>query len=326
MKATKRLPRILNAMRTLAHHVDASVIQSRIVASGLSEQDAILYAYWGDANALALALHAPQKFTVRFHRGDLYHDRKRGGQPSTQHRIVSEAAHVIAISGHGQHYLRRLYPDCREKIDCLYLGVPRQSTPTPTTAAPFTFASISYAVPVKRLDLLVDTLRTLIQRGEHARWIHIGDGPELPRVARRIAELALTNHVAFVGHLPQAEEGLYPFLRTTPIDVVINTSESEGLPVSLMEAISFSIPVIATNVGGTSELVIPSGGTLLPPNPSADIIADALTTHIRLQTPEVARRRDLSKQAHEVLFNSERNARALWQIWSQDSSQSKGAQ
>ena len=36
----------------------------------------------------------------------------------------------------------------------------------------------------------------------------------------------------------------------------INCSESEGIPVSIMEALSFGIPVIATNVGGTSEVVI----------------------------------------------------------------------
>ena len=48
------------------------------------------------------------------------------------------------------------------------------------------------------------------------------------------------------------------------IDLFLNVSESEGIPVSIMEAISAGIPVIATDVGGTSEIVNDSFGTLIP--------------------------------------------------------------
>jgi len=43
------------------------------------------------------------------------------------------------------------------------------------------------------------------------------------------------------------------YYASNPVDVFINTSSSEGLPVSIMEAMSFGIPVIATNVGGTGH-------------------------------------------------------------------------
>lgn len=49
-------------------------------------------------------------------------------------------------------------------------------------------------------------------------------------------------------------------------DVFINMSTNEGVPVSIMEAASFGIPIIATNVGGTSEIVQPSVGMLLSSN------------------------------------------------------------
>ena len=45
------------------------------------------------------------------------------------------------------------------------------------------------------------------------------------------------------------------FYSITPVNLFINLSESEGIPVSIMEAISFSIPIIATDVGGVSEIV-----------------------------------------------------------------------
>ena len=61
-----------------------------------------------------------------------------------------------------------------------------------------------------------------------------------------------------------------------PVDVLINTSSSEGLPVSIMEAMSFGIPIIATNVGGTSELVTDKTGILIPKNCSPEDVSEAI--------------------------------------------------
>ena len=61
-----------------------------------------------------------------------------------------------------------------------------------------------------------------------------------------------------------------------PVDLFLNVSEYEGVPVSVMEAQSFGIPVIATAVGGTPEIVNEENGFLLPENPSQDEIASAI--------------------------------------------------
>ena len=45
------------------------------------------------------------------------------------------------------------------------------------------------------------------------------------------------------------------YYKNNIIDIFINLSASEGIPVSIMDAISFGIPCIATNVGGTGEIV-----------------------------------------------------------------------
>ena len=57
----------------------------------------------------------------------------------------------------------------------------------------------------------------------------------------------------FIGQLKN--EDVQKYYHTHHIDLFINVSESEGLPVSIMEAMSYGIPVIATNVGGTREIV-----------------------------------------------------------------------
>jgi glycosyltransferase involved in cell wall biosynthesis len=73
------------------------------------------------------------------------------------------------------------------------------------------------------------------------------------------------------------------FYLTQPVDVFVNASTTEGVPVSIMEAMSFGVPVVATDVGGTGELVNSRNGALLVPNPTPAEIADAIlrTVHDR---------------------------------------------
>ena len=56
----------------------------------------------------------------------------------------------------------------------------------------------------------------------------------------------------------------------------INVSSTEGIPVSIMEAMSFGIPVIATAVGGTPEIVNNENGYLLSKDPSAKELAEVI--------------------------------------------------
>ncbi len=79
----------------------------------------------------------------------------------------------------------------------------------------------------------------------------------------------------FHGTLSKSE--IYDFIDKNNAHVLVNTSWSEGLPVSIMEAMSFGIPVIATNVGGNREIVEhKKNGILLSDNPSAEEVANAL--------------------------------------------------
>jgi glycosyltransferase involved in cell wall biosynthesis len=70
-------------------------------------------------------------------------------------------------------------------------------------------------------------------------------------------------------------------------DLVVNPSTTEGLPNVILEAYSVAVPVVATNVGGVSELVIPDRtGWLVPakqPSALADAIVDALSDSSRAQ-------------------------------------------
>jgi glycosyltransferase involved in cell wall biosynthesis len=110
-------------------------------------------------------------------------------------------------------------------------------------------------------------------RGVKFEWTHIGDGPDKQDVVAQASPLG--DHAHFLGELPHDQ--VRAWLARNPIDVFCNVSESEGLPVTLMEAASCGIPLFATDVGGNNEIVDESVGRLIPGSAGPDLVADMLT-------------------------------------------------
>lgn len=169
--------------------------------------------------------------------------------------------------------------------------------------------SISNVVPIKRLHLLVEALAQ-VDDSICVHWTHLGHGALFDRISSQSATLlAPRPNISFDlrGHVDHS--AVLDHLRDDPVDVVVNCSSDEGLPVTLMEAMARGIPAIAFDVGGISEIVIDGvTGVLLPrSSTSADIsremcrIADIKST---------VAYRNLCKSAFELAdgrFNSQRN-------------------
>jgi glycosyltransferase involved in cell wall biosynthesis len=104
-------------------------------------------------------------------------------------------------------------------------------------------------------------------------WLHIGDGEVLRKLQDEVKlEPGLSDRIELLGHLFSHDEVLAMYTNR-PIDIFVNLSESEGTPVSALEAASFGVHILATEVGGNSDLVRKIGGTLLSVNPSPEEIA-----------------------------------------------------
>jgi len=110
------------------------------------------------------------------------------------------------------------------------------------------------------------------------RWTHIGAGPLLDEM-REMAQARLGSlpnmKFTFIGELPN--DAVKKYYLNMPVDIFMNTSESEAIPVSIMEAMSTGVLAIAPNVGGVSNLVSATCGVLLSRSPSYKEIADAIT-------------------------------------------------
>jgi len=122
----------------------------------------------------------------------------------------------------------------------------------------FHIVSCSFLTPVKRVDKIINALSVLSEQLTNIKliWTHIGSGP-LEKTLKDLANEMLSQkenvNFNFVGHLDNQD--VYKFYKKNKVDVFINVSESEGVPVSIMEAMSCHIPIVAPNIGGIGEMV-----------------------------------------------------------------------
>lgn len=232
------------------------------------------YSYWASDMAVAAAL-ARRKGWVhraycRAHGWDVYMDR-RGFLPF-RHLLATHLDHYLFVSKHGRRYFEALMGRSYPSVGCSRLGTPPVSPAPLARVRPFTLVSCSGLIPLKRVELIAEALSHVTS---DVRWIHIGDGPSRGTVEAACAELPPHVNAELLGGLPNREVlALYATLRPS---LFLSVSQTEGLPVSMMEAMSAGIPVMGTDVGGVREIISHgSNGVLLPPDPTPHEVASAI--------------------------------------------------
>lgn len=271
------------------------------------------YCYWNEAQAYAACLIKKEggirKVVSRAHGYDLYEERRKSSYMPLKRQFIPLFDYIFALSNEGRSYLISKYNcDPRQvRISPLGVSIPEKSS-TPTRSGFLHVVSVSFCVPVKRIDKLIQALTMLAEKKPslQIKWTHIGDGPLFDRLQNQ-AHIAFTNlknvSFDFKGRLPN--KSVKKFYTSEPIDIFINTSESEGIPVSIMEAMSYEVPSIAPNIGGISSLLNKNCGVLLDKNPSIDDIKSALENFI-----EKSKTQKVRSQAKNVVlskYNSQRN-------------------
>ena len=169
--------------------------------------------------------------------------------------------------------------------------------------------SCSNVIKLKRIDLIINLLNHL--KNKNIEWHHFGDGPLLNKIKMRSEYFSKNIKVKFWGQTENKE--ILKFYSEYPIDVFINLSLYEGLPVSIMEAIAHGIPVIATDVGATREIVSKENGYLLKKHFEIEKLIK-ITNSVKSVEWKKKRRNSYSMQNKK--FNSEVNYRILVNILS----------
>ena len=276
-----------------------SVQLARLTEDTLSDNADIVYSYWLTSSAMAGALMKRSGTAAvvvsRVHSIDLYHYRSPLGFVCGQLTTLNFLDKVFCISAHGANYLRQRYPQHASKIELNRLGVRPASLLNPgSQGGVLRLVSCAHLSSVKRIELLVEALA---QCKIPITWTHLGGG-ELEEKIRRLASTLPGNIQWQVTGILRNQDVLQ-FYRENPVDLFINVSVVEGLPVAIMEAMSYGIPVAATDVGGVSELVrLGENGYLWP----ADIGPDAIVATL---------------QQFYSLSDARKNAmrKKAWQAW-----------
>jgi colanic acid/amylovoran biosynthesis glycosyltransferase len=183
----------------------------------------------------------------------------------------------VTVSDFNRRYILEKYPRIApEKIIVRRLGVNRilpwpSAPPQPASQCgqPFCLLAVGRLHAVKDHRFLIDACSALRAQGlNFLCWI-VGEGPERLALERQIVKLKLQDLVHLVGQVPRAEVARY----YQHADLVVMTSQSEGIPVVLMEAMSHQKLVLAPAITGIPELVKDHRtGFLYPPGSLLDFV------------------------------------------------------
>jgi glycosyltransferase involved in cell wall biosynthesis len=258
--------------------------------------DVVIYSYWlfvtaFEAVLLRRELGSRARVAVsRAHRYDVVKEANALRFLPQRRLLVSELDRVHPVSETGRVSLLDDVPDLAAKVSVRRLGVAEPLGVGPRANRPqLELLSCSSLKPVKRVPLLIDALAELQARRIPFHWTHFGgSGPALDDLRDRAARSLTAGSFTITGHL--ANQDVLDHYARFPASVFLNVSESEGVPVSIMEAMAHGVPALATSAGDTGQLVTAGhDGWLLPVASSAAVIADTLQDVWRLPPEEYAR-------------------------------------
>jgi glycosyltransferase involved in cell wall biosynthesis len=277
--------------------------------NNLSSDQLIFYSYWFSNSAVCLSIMKMRGlisgFVCRAHALDLYHEDWKAPDPNIvslpfryfkQRRVTK----VFPISKHGSDYLLQSMP--AHKLEKRYLGVFDFGLNPPQAASnEFVVVSCSGVDERKRIHLIGQALSNI---NKPVRWIHFGDGPLKQRAIESVTAASVI--FEYRGQTPNPD--IRKFYAENHVDLFINVSLSEGLPVAIMECMSHGIPAIGVQDFGTSEIVISDySGQLLPQGFTLGDLEAGILFFMNASNPGTFRQN--ARTHFENYFNADKNYR-----------------
>lgn len=227
----------------------------------------VLYAFFTYNNAVLPVLLAKEfncKFITCTHGRDLYEDL----EPVTKklafrNYIFSSANSILSVSNKGKEYLQDRYPKYLGKMQTYYLGTNKIDNQHNSQVENDKLVIVSCAnimtSNIKRIELIPSLLIELAKYTDrNIEWVHFGNYDfqlnkllEIELEKKALKENSQIN-VIFKG--PTENPKILSYYASSPVSFFLSVSSSEGLPFSMMEASSYGIPIVCTDVGGCKEI------------------------------------------------------------------------
>jgi colanic acid/amylovoran biosynthesis glycosyltransferase len=302
----KKIPNIIS----IIHYTDLfNATNKWIKKNNVLKKYDVIYTYWLSAATEAISSFDQRPLIIsRVHGYDIYEDRNKNNYIVGLRASLNKIDMLFTISNHAINYINKNFR-YKCKIILARLGVPTQKLIDGNLPFNLHLVSCSSVIQLKRVYNIFNAVMLLSDKFPNLeiKWSHIGDGIEMINLKNLINKAPINNNlkIQLLGNLSNSE--VIGFYLNNKIDLFLHASETEGLPVSMQEAQSFGIPIISTNVGGISEIVIEGTGYLVDLENSAqelkDRIIDYINSNNHLQIRESAQKNQI------INFNMEINYR-----------------
>lgn len=235
--------------------------------------DTVFYTFWFEAATAALATIPGLKIITRAHGHDMYDFKPNFISPYWRRLSLRKIIGVRTASKSGADYIRHKFPQYAAKIAPRFLGSPAPLASNPDANdidAPLVLLNCSRLAEGKGVELQIELIKEWARRNPSRliHWLCIGGGPLEWKIRDSTNNLPANLTVEMTG--PMNNENVHKLLSTRHIDASLLLSESEGLPIAMVEALSYGIPIITTPAGGLSEITAQSDGLLLSAHPTPE--------------------------------------------------------
>ena len=273
----------------------------------------IVYTYWNSEQTYAACILKKKglikSIKTRTHGYDIYEERRQNNYMPLKRQFLPLMDKIYVLSEQAKIYLLYRYKIPENKVSIQRLGIHVGNEISGITKInEFHLVSVSSITSVKRIERIIDSLELFLAKNTNIKcfWTHIGSGI----LEKKIKEYSFTKlkyyknlKVSFLGEI--SNEKVREFYISNKVDMFINVSESEGTPVSIMEAMSMGIPAMGPCIGGIPELITAKSGYLLPEKPTIQEIAEGLERMLVLSKNKDVRIN--AKRMVEVRFSAKKN-------------------
>lgn len=267
----------------------------------------IVYAYWADNLATTAAIliqkYEPDlKLVTRGHGFEIFEEQTLNNVipfRKFQYRYFHK---IYADSKKGYEHLnsKKEFEMYKNKNSVAYVGTNDYGTGM-FNPNEFNIATCSVVRNVKRLHLLPEILKFI---KFDLTWHVLGNGPDLENLKKLNSELPSNIKIIYHGQMQNSE--ILQFYKKNSINLLVSLSSSEGLPVSMMEAQSFGIPIMSTDVGGCNEICNENTGFLIDKNFNPEEVAKEIL-NFKNSDKNTKQFRDNCRNYWKINFNAEVN-------------------
>ncbi|OYR41435.1 glycosyltransferase [Halorubrum sp. Eb13] len=243
-----------------------------------------------------LSTHYDVPFTLTTHAHDIF---KEPIGDYTE-KLLSSADRVVTISEYNREYMRERFT-FETAIDVVHAGVRLNKFDTTAPAKDGRVLTVARLHPKKGIMTAIEAIAIVAQEIPNVEYHIVGSGSQYDELVSLVSSLGIEENVMFLNNVSDAElvaefERARCFLLPS---VITESGERDGIPVSLMEAMSMRTPVVSTTTSGIPELVDHGENGLLTaprdPNATAELVLRLLQND--------AEWRKLSRRAREKILD-----------------------